>query len=117
MRGRRPALAGEGDEVVMPVIIATGSGKAVIKPAAFQIFARRLADIGLWRVVVALDVELTGICQLMPGLKMLARAKTDQPDYPVVTEAILLESPSPPCAARPAIWMRVLSPPAAPRRR
>ncbi len=60
-------------------------------------------------------VELTGTCQPMPGLKMLARAKTDQPDDPVATEHILLESPSPPCAARAAIWMRVLSPPAAPR--
>ena len=38
-------------------------------------------------------VELTGTCQPMPGLKMLARAKTDQPDDPVATEHSLLESP------------------------
>ena len=39
--------------------------------AALQIFAKGLADIGLWGVVVALAVELAGTGQLKPGLKML----------------------------------------------
>jgi len=33
-----------------------------------------------------------------------ARAETDRPDYPAVTEVMLLEALSPPCAACPAIW-------------
>ena len=39
--------------------------------AAFQIFAKGLADIGPGAVVVALAIELTGTGQLKPGLKML----------------------------------------------
>jgi hypothetical protein len=42
-----PAFAGIGQEVVVPAVITPGSGKAVGKDAAFQIFAKGLADIGL----------------------------------------------------------------------
>jgi hypothetical protein len=41
------------------------------KDAAFQIFTKRLADIGLGGVVVALAVELTCTGQLKPGLEVL----------------------------------------------
>lgn len=53
-----PALVGEGDEVVMPAVTTAGTGKAMRKDAAFQIFAKRLADTGLWRTLVTLPVEL-----------------------------------------------------------
>jgi hypothetical protein len=46
----RPFL-GEGDEVVVPAIITPRSGRAVGKNAAFQILAKRLADIALGLVV------------------------------------------------------------------
>lgn len=36
----------------MPTIATAGTGKAVGKNAALQILAKRLADIGLWGVVV-----------------------------------------------------------------
>ena len=41
----------------MSAVIAPGPGKAVGKDAAFQIFAKGLADIGLGGVVVALAVN------------------------------------------------------------
>jgi hypothetical protein len=66
-----PTLAGEGDEVVVPAVLTSGAGKAVGKDTALQIFAKRLADKGLWGVVVALAVELAGTGQIKPGLKML----------------------------------------------
>jgi AraC-like DNA-binding protein len=40
------ALAGEGDEVVMTTVATAGAGKTVRKDAAFQIFAKRLANTG-----------------------------------------------------------------------
>ena len=49
---------GEGNEVVVAAVITPRPGKTVRKDAALQIFAKRLADIGHWRVVVALAVEL-----------------------------------------------------------
>ena len=64
-------LAGIGHEVVVPAVIAPGPGKAMGKDAAFQILAKRLTDIGLGGVVVALAVELAGTGQLKPGLKVL----------------------------------------------
>ena len=73
-----PALAGEGYEVVVSAIVAPGSGKAVREDAAFQIFAKGLADIGLWRVVVALPVELAGAGQLKPGLEVLGNGLVEQ---------------------------------------
>jgi hypothetical protein len=49
-------------------VITASTGKAVIKPAALQILAKGLADIGLGGVVVALAVELTGTGQLKLGV-------------------------------------------------
>jgi hypothetical protein len=66
-----PAFAGIGDEVVVPAVTTADTGKAVRKDAAFQIFGKRLADIGLWRVVVTLPVELARTGQIKPSLEML----------------------------------------------
>jgi hypothetical protein len=66
-----PAFAGIGDEVVVPAVTSASAGKAVCKDAAFQIFAKRLADIGLWRVVGTLRVELARTGQIKPSLEML----------------------------------------------
>ncbi len=66
-----PAFAGIGHEVVVPAIVKPGSGKAICKDASFQILAKRLTDIGLGGVVVALAAELAGTGQLKPGLKVL----------------------------------------------
>ena len=66
-----PAFAGIGHEVVVPAIVTPGSGKAICKDAAFQILAKRLTDIGLGGVVVALAVELAGAGKLKLGLKVL----------------------------------------------
>lgn len=78
MRIHATAFAGEGHEVVMPAVITPGSGKAVGKDAAFQVFAKGLTDIGLGGVVVALAVELTGTGQLKPGLKVLGYGLVEQ---------------------------------------
>ena len=48
------------------------------KDAALQIFAKRLTDAGPWRVVVALAVELSGTCQLKPGLEVLDNSAVQQ---------------------------------------
>ena len=66
-----PAFAGIGHKVVVPAVITPGPGKAVGKDAAFQIFAKGLADVGLGGVMVALALELACTGQLKPGLKML----------------------------------------------
>ena len=73
-----PAFAGIGDEVVVPAIVTPCAGKAMGKDAAFQIFAKGLADIGLWGVVVALAVELTGTGQLKPGFEMFGYGLVQQ---------------------------------------
>jgi hypothetical protein len=49
-----PAFAGEGHEVVVRAVSAAGTGKAVGKDAAFEVFAKRLAHIGLGSAAVAL---------------------------------------------------------------
>ena len=72
------AFAGIGDEVVMTTIVTPGSGKAMGKDAAFQILAKRLADIGLGGVVVALAVELTGTGKRMPGLEVFGYGLVEQ---------------------------------------
>lgn len=41
------------------------------KNAAFQIFAKRLAHIGIWRMVITLPVKLARAGKLKPGLKVL----------------------------------------------
>jgi hypothetical protein len=46
--------------------------------AAFQIFAKGLADIGPGAVVVALPVKLACAGQLKPGLKMLGYGLVEQ---------------------------------------
>jgi hypothetical protein len=48
------------------------------KDAALQILAKRLTDIGLGGVVVALAVELACTGQLKPGLKMLGYGLVEQ---------------------------------------
>ena len=64
------ALAGEGDKVVVTTIVTPRPGKAVRKDAAFQIFAKGLADIRLGGAVVALAVELACAGQVKPGLEV-----------------------------------------------
>ena len=56
-------LVAIGDEVVVATIVTPRPGKGVGKDAAFQILAKRLADIGLGDVLVALAVELAGTGQ------------------------------------------------------
>jgi hypothetical protein len=72
------ALAGIGHEVVVPAVITPGPGKAVGENAALQILAKRLANIRLGGVVVALPVELTSTGELKPGLKVLGNCLVEQ---------------------------------------
>jgi|GEM_PF-2377397 len=72
------ALAGEGHQIVVPTVIATCPGKAVGKDAAFQILAKSLLDIRWRGVVVTLAVELSGTCELKPGLKVLGHRAVQQ---------------------------------------
>ena len=60
-------------EVDMPV-----QAGAVGKDAALQILAKGLPNIGLWGVVVALAVELTGAGEFMPGLEMFGDGLVQQ---------------------------------------
>ncbi len=53
-----PAFAGTGDKIVVPTVITAGTPKAMGEDAAFEVFAKRLADVGTRRMVVALAVEL-----------------------------------------------------------
>ena len=48
------------------------------KNAAFQIFAKVLAELRLWGVVVALAARLAGTGQLKPGLKVLGYGLVEQ---------------------------------------
>ena len=73
-----PALAGIGDEVVVPAVVTPRPGKAMGKDSAVQILAKRLTDIGLGAVVVALAVELTGAGQLKPGLEVFGNGLAQQ---------------------------------------
>ena len=50
-RAETTAFAGIGDEEVMPAVITGGLGKTASEDAAFKVFAKRLADKGLGRVV------------------------------------------------------------------
>ena len=65
-----PAFARERHKVVMPTVVTTGASKAVRKDTAFEIFAKRLADVGTGCMVVALAVKLADTGQLKPSLKM-----------------------------------------------
>ena len=62
----------------MSTIATPHPGKAVSKDAAFQIFAKGLADIRLWRVVVALAARLAGTGQHKPYLKVLGYGLVNQ---------------------------------------
>ena len=77
------AFAGKGDEVVVSAIAATGAGKAVGEDAAFQIFAKRLANKNLCGLVVALTVELASVSAFMPGLKVLGNRLVQQREFRV----------------------------------
>ena len=73
-----PAFAGKGHKVVVSAVITAGAGRAMGKDAASEVFAKRLANIGLWGVVVALPVELACAGQLKPGLKMFGNGFVEQ---------------------------------------
>jgi hypothetical protein len=62
----------------VPAVITPSPGNAVGEDAALQIFAKRLTDIGLGGVVVALAVELAGAGQLKPGLEVLGDGLVEQ---------------------------------------
>ena len=48
------------------------------KDAAFEVFAKRLADVGTWRMVIALAVELAATGQVKPCLEMLGHCAVQQ---------------------------------------
>ena len=73
-----PAVAGKGYEVVVPAIAKAGAGKTVGKDAAFQIFAKRLANKNLWGVAAALPVKLASTGEFMPSLKVLGNRWVQQ---------------------------------------
>ena len=77
-RANAAALAGIGDEVVVPTIVTPRPGKAVGEDAAFQVLAKGLADIGLGGVVVALAVELACAGKFMPSRKVLGYGLVEQ---------------------------------------
>jgi hypothetical protein len=62
----------------VPAIITSCASKAVRKDAALQVFAKRLADIGLGAVVVALPIELACTDQLKPALIVLGNGLVEQ---------------------------------------
>ncbi len=73
-----PAFAGIGHKVVVPAVITPGPGKTVGEDAALQILAKRLTNLGLGAVVVALAVELAATGQLKPGLEVLGYGLVEQ---------------------------------------
>ena len=73
-----PALAGEGNKVVVPAVTTAGTGKAVRKDTALQILLERFAHVGLGVVVIALAVELARAGQLQPGLVVLGYCLVEQ---------------------------------------
>ena len=48
------------------------------KDGAFEVFAKRLADMRLWRVVVALPVELACAGEIEPGLEVFGNRLVQQ---------------------------------------
>lgn len=62
----------------MPAVVTPRPGKAVREDAAFQVFAKSLADLGFWRVVVALPVKLACTGEFMPGLKVFGNRLVEQ---------------------------------------
>jgi len=77
-RADATAFAGEGDQEVVPAVIAADARKAVGKDAAFEVFAEGLLYIRGWGVVVALAVELACASQLKPGLEVLGHRAIQQ---------------------------------------
>ena len=73
-----PAFAGKGHKVVVSAVITAGAGKAMGKDAASEVFAKRLADMRLWRVVVALPVELACAGEIEPGLEVFGNRLVQQ---------------------------------------
>jgi len=51
------AFAGEGDQIVVPAVVAADARKAVGKDAAFEVFVERLLRVRGRGVMVALAVE------------------------------------------------------------
>ena len=73
-----PAFAGEDHKVVVRAVSAAGAGKAVGKDAAFEVFAKRLAHIGLGGAQVALPIELACTGQVKPGFVVLGYRLVEQ---------------------------------------
>jgi len=63
-----PALAGEGDKVIVAAVTTAGKDKAVGEDAAFKVLDKRFAYTGLEAVVVALTGKLACAGQLKPSL-------------------------------------------------
>ena len=55
------AFKGIGDEVVMTTIVTPGYDEAVREDAAFEVFEKLLAHMGLWGVVVAPENSLSPV--------------------------------------------------------
>jgi hypothetical protein len=72
------APTGKDHEVVVPAVITPRPRKAMRKVAAFEVFAKGLADIRLWGVVVALAVELTCAGEFMPSLEVFGNGLVEQ---------------------------------------
>ncbi len=62
----------------MTTVAAAGARKAMGEDAAFEVFAKRLADVGAWCVVVALAVELAYAGQLKPCLEVFGDGVVQQ---------------------------------------
>jgi hypothetical protein len=73
-----PAFAEISDKVVVPAVVTPRLGKAVRKDASLQIFAKGLAEIGFWRVVVALPDELTRAGERVAGLKVFGNGLVEK---------------------------------------
>ncbi|OLP06861.1 hypothetical protein BLL52_1607 [Rhodoferax antarcticus ANT.BR] len=70
------AFAGEGDQKVVPTVVATDARKAVGKDALFEVLAKRLLHIRGRGVVVALAVELAGAGELKQvGVKAVGQGQ------------------------------------------
>ena len=76
----------------MTTVITAGPRKAVGKDAAFEVFAKRLADVGAWCVVIALAVELACAGELKPGLEVPGYRAVEQGSLGVAR--VLVESDS-----------------------
>ena len=62
----------------MAAIVTPRPGKAVGKDAAFEVFAKRLAHVGLWRAGVALPVELACAGEIKLSLEVFGNRLAEQ---------------------------------------